>query len=138
MEETMKTNMRIFKQQKMWRDNIITMLEQQGSRIHWRHLDDAEYDQQLRIKLMEEADEVRCAQSQNALIEELADLYEVIDCLCQAHGFTREEIIALQTKKRDERGSFSRRIFVETAEHPAGSFGEKYCLMTPEKYPEII
>ena len=34
------------------------MLEKHGSRINWRALNDQEFDQQLRIKIVEEAEEV--------------------------------------------------------------------------------
>jgi hypothetical protein len=37
-----------------------------------------------------------------------------------------EEIVAKQIEKRNERGGFIGRKFVETAQHPIGSFGEKY------------
>ena len=72
------------------------------------------------------------------LKDELADLYEVIDSLAELHNISKDEIIAAQTKKLQERGGFSGRRFVDVSEHPVGSFGEKYCLADPEKYPEII
>lgn len=130
--------MRIFKQNKLWRDNAPDMMEQNhGSRIHWRRLDDVEFDKEIRIKLLEEADEVVAAKTRDALIGELADLYEVIDAIADLHSISTEEILAAQTKKRDERGGFMGRRFVDVAEHPVGSFGERYCLADPEKYPEI-
>ena len=133
------TTMRTFLQKKLWRDNAIDMMEKNhGSKIHWRQLNDQEFDQQIRIKLLEEAEEVATAQSRNELINELADLYEVIDSLMAANAITTEEIITEQMKKRDERGGFTKRRFVETAQHPVDSFGEKYCLADPEKYPEVI
>lgn len=47
------SSMRIFKQNKLWRDKAVDMMEQNhGSKIHWRCLDDAEFDQQIRIKLL--------------------------------------------------------------------------------------
>ena len=131
--------MRMFRQNKLWRDKLIEIMEQNyGSRIHWRLLDDAEFDREIRAKLKEEADEVATANNHKALVEELADLYEVIDTLSALHGVTKDQIIAAQTKKREARGGFISRKFVEVAEHPVGSFGEKYCLADPEKYPEII
>ncbi|MGC2310021.1 MAG: hypothetical protein WA432_00165 [Candidatus Babeliaceae bacterium] len=42
--------MRIFRQEKLWRDKAVEISEQQGSILHWRRLNDAEYDQQLRLK----------------------------------------------------------------------------------------
>ena len=131
--------MRTFLQKKLWRDNAVDMMEQNhGSKIQWRQLNDQEFNQQIRIKLLEEAEEVAAAQSRNELINELADLYEVIDSLITLHAINTEEIITEQMRKRDERGGFAKRRFVETAQHPIGSFGEKYCLADPEKYPEII
>jgi predicted house-cleaning noncanonical NTP pyrophosphatase (MazG superfamily) len=131
--------MRTFLQNKLWRDNAIDMMEQNhGSKITWRALSDQEFDQQLRIKLLEETEEVASAQSRNKLIEELADLYEVIDSLISVNDITSGEIIMEQMRKRNERGSFVGRRFVETAQHPIGSFGEAYCLADPQKYPEII
>jgi predicted house-cleaning noncanonical NTP pyrophosphatase (MazG superfamily) len=131
--------MRTFLQKKLWRDNAITMMEENhGSKVNWRQLDDQEFDQQIRIKLLEETEEVIAAQSRSKLIEELADLYEVIDSLININDITTGEILMEQTRKRNERGGFAGRKFVETVQHHIGSYGEKYCLADPKKYPEII
>jgi predicted house-cleaning noncanonical NTP pyrophosphatase (MazG superfamily) len=126
-----------FKQNKLWRDKIPAQRVFEGSLIHLKQLSDAEYDAELRTKLLEEADEVRVAHNASALLEELADLYEVVDAMCALHGITKEQLLAAQTKKREERGGFYGRTYVTVAEHPTGSFGEKYCRAQPEKYPEI-
>jgi len=97
-----------------------------------------EFDQKIRLKLIEEAQEVSTAQSRDDLILELVDMYEVIDFLIKLHSITQQEIKTAQTKKYNDRGGFASKKFVETAEHPVGSFGEKYCLADPEKYPELI
>ncbi|MGA9530423.1 MAG: nucleoside triphosphate pyrophosphohydrolase [Candidatus Babeliales bacterium] len=131
--------MRVFKQNKLWRDKAVDIMEQQhGSKIHWRYLSDAEYSEQLRLKLIEEAQEVIATQDRDGLISELADLFEVIDALSTLNNIAKDEIVAAQTSKRDARGGFSGRRFVTRAEHQEGGFGEKYCLADPEKYPEII
>ena len=131
--------MRIFLQKKLWRDNAIAMMEEKhGSKINWRRLDEQEFNQQIRIKLLEEAEEVVATQSRTELISELADLYEVIDSLITVNAIRIEEIITEQVRKRSERGSFSGRKVVETAQHPIGSFGEQYCLANQKKYPEIV
>ena len=129
---------RTFQQNKLWRDKTPSMLEVTGSIIHRKHLDDAAYDQQLRIKLLEEADEVLKAKDQKALIEELADVFEVIDALCLLHNISRERVFAAQAAKREHKGGFDTRLFVTLAEHLEGSFGEKYCLADPKKYPEVL
>jgi predicted house-cleaning noncanonical NTP pyrophosphatase (MazG superfamily) len=77
--------MRIFKQNKLWRDKAVNIIESMGSKINWIRLDDAAFDKELRIKLLEEAHEVVAAQSRDALIEELADVVEVMKALCDLH-----------------------------------------------------
>jgi predicted house-cleaning noncanonical NTP pyrophosphatase (MazG superfamily) len=126
-----------FLQNKLWRDKMPEQLNKAGSVVHVLPLNDTEYDQQLRIKLSEETEEVCVAQSHEQLVEELADLYEVIDALCLLHKIDKETVHATQSKKRDKRGGFYERAFVTIAEHPAGSFGEHYCREQPNKYPEV-
>lgn len=41
-------------------------------------------------------------------------------------------------KKMIDRGGLYERKFVTFVEHAHNSFGEKYCLQQPEKYPEVI
>jgi predicted house-cleaning noncanonical NTP pyrophosphatase (MazG superfamily) len=129
--------MRSFKQHKLWRDNLPAMMEKRGSVIYIKQLDDQEFDHELRLKLLEEADEVKAAQSDKMLIEELADLYEVIDSLLALHKIDKKEVLRVQERKRNERGGFMARAYVTVADHPEGSFGVEYCLAAPEKYPEI-
>jgi Uncharacterized conserved protein len=138
MNEGISVKMRKFAQNKLWRDKAPDLMEQMGSVIHIKSLSDLEYDQELRIKLMEEAQEVVTAKSKKELIEEIADVLEVVDAFCALHGFSKEEIEVIQKKKRDSRGGFYERKFVTIAEHTAGGFGEQYCLAAPEKYPEIL
>ncbi len=130
--------MRIFLQQKLWRDGAVTKMEALGSKINWRYLDDTEFDKQLRLKLLEEAEEVRVAQSHDELMSELADVTDIIDALCVLHNISKGDIVTLQHKKQAERGGFEGRKFVDTAEHSEGGFGESYCLAQPNKYPEVV
>ena len=130
---------RKFLQNKLWRDNAVAMMEQSsGSVIHWRRLDDIEYDEHIRIKIVEEIEEVIVSKTQDALKAEIADVYEALDALMLLHGIAKEEVNDIQTRERNERGGFEGRTFVEVAEHPIGSYGEKYCLADPVKYPEIL
>jgi predicted house-cleaning noncanonical NTP pyrophosphatase (MazG superfamily) len=130
--------LRKFKQDKLWRDKAVDRMEQMGSKIHWARLDAEQFAEQLKIKLLEEAEEVCKAKTKESLLEELADVLEVIASFCELNEITVQDISHLQNKKRQERGGFQGRKFVRVAEHPPGSFGEKYCLNDPEKYPEII
>jgi hypothetical protein len=66
---------------------------------------------------------------------EIADVYEALNALMLLHVIAKEEVAIIQMRKRTERGGFEGRTFVEVAEHPVGSYGEKYCLADPLKYP---
>jgi beta-phosphoglucomutase len=132
-----ETKMRAFLQNKLWRDRAVELMEQSGSVIHWSRLEDTPFDEALRIKLIEEAHEVARAGSQEELCGELADLLELVASICKHHGITLEQVQLAQQQKRDERGSYDQRKYVTIAEHPVDSFGTRYCLADPEKYPEI-
>ena len=114
--------MRMFRKEKLGRDKIIQRMEDMGAKVHWRYLDDQDYDLALRTKLLEEGNEVKVAKSRAELVEELADIYEVIDAMKAYHSLTEEEIIAAQTKKREERGGFFERKYVEKVAYPEGSY----------------
>lgn len=130
--------MRKFLQQKLWRDKLIEIAENNGSIMHYTILDDTEYDTQLRSKLQEESHEVQQAATQSELIEEIADVLEVLDALCVLHKLDLATIKKAQENKRTERGGFYSRKFVTIAEHEDGSYGTLYCLKQPQKYPEIL
>ncbi len=130
--------MRKFKENKLWRDKGPERMEARGSIIHLKSLTDEEYEKALRVKLLEEAHEVKDAKTEEELISELADIYEVVDTLMAFHGLHLETILSAQTSKRDIRGGLIERKFVTIAEHPEGSYNESYCLADPEKHPEIV
>ena len=129
---------RKFKQNKLWRDKAVASMQGFGGKIHWTHLNDQEFLVQLKAKLLEEAHEVCHTTTKATLIEELADVLEVIDALCKAHELTLQDVFDAKEKKYLVRGGFNDRVFVSIAEYPTNSFGEAYCLADPEKYPEII
>lgn len=113
------------------------MLAVYGSYVDAKTLTDEEFARELKLKIQEEVDEVVAAKSKTELIEECADVFEVITAFGALHGFTLEDVAIAQVKKRAERGGFDTRTFVTHAYHKVGSFGEAYCLKSPEKYPEI-
>ncbi len=130
-------NSRAFKQNKLFRDKISNILEPLGSKVYWIELSDQEFQKQLILKLIEEAHEVQHAVTKENILEELADVLEVVDALRKSHGFTTKELTDCKQKKRKEKGGFDGKRFITVAEHPVGSPMEKYCLANPDKYPEI-
>jgi len=129
--------MKTFRKEKLVRDKIIQSMQELGAQVRWRTLNDQEYERALRAKLMEEAEEVRQAQSRKELIEELADVFEVIDAFKQLYAIKQEDIACAQVEKREKKGGFFERKYIETTAYPEGSEWELYCLNNPDKYPEV-
>ena len=75
-------------------------------------LDQAGYVVALRAKLMEEAGEAQAAPDRQ-LRSELADVLEVLRALAATYCMSWEDIEAEAARKRDERGGFDQRIFLE-------------------------
>jgi predicted house-cleaning noncanonical NTP pyrophosphatase (MazG superfamily) len=94
---------------KLVRDRIPEIIAAEGRDYATEIMEDAEYRQALLAKLVEEAQEAAEAES-GELMKELADLYEVIDALLVAFDLDKDTILALQQKRRDERGGFEQRI----------------------------
>ncbi|MCS7292784.1 MAG: nucleoside triphosphate pyrophosphohydrolase [Gloeomargarita sp. SKYBB_i_bin120] len=94
---------------KLIRDKIPDILRQSGKKFAIREMNQVEFRQALRDKLCEEAEELRVANFE-ALIDELADIYEVIDTLLQVYGITEADVRDHQRRKRLERGGFDQRM----------------------------
>ncbi|MBN1668141.1 MAG: nucleoside triphosphate pyrophosphohydrolase [Anaerolineales bacterium] len=94
---------------KLVRDRIPEIIESAGKQYETEVMSEDEYVLALRQKLVEEALEAQKADLESIAIE-IADLYEVIDALLAIHGLNNEEIIALQAKRRTERGAFGKRL----------------------------
>ena len=129
---------RKFKQNKLWRDKSVDKAEATGSKIHWTRLDDAAFADELKLKFIEEAQEVCATSNKEALIEELGDVLEVIKSLGTVYNFTLQDVCDVRDKKYENRGGFDGRKFVTMAESPADSYLIDYFLNDPKKYPEII
>ena len=100
---------------KLVRDAIHATIERQGKTCCTSTLSAADYQLALRSKLVEEAGEARDA-SPDQLKEELADLYELLDTLVSAYGWSETEVRQIQMEKRQKRGGFGQRVFLEWVE----------------------
>ena len=130
---------RKFIHNKLWRDDAIEQLEEQhGDIIHRIILDDQEYNNQLGLKLIEEATEVHTAKSKDELSSEVGDVLEVLDCIIALHNLSPQDIEQARNRKRNSRGSYLKRKFVTTTESIPGSFLDNYCSKDPDKYQLII
>lgn len=97
---------------KLVRDNIPNIIESNGEVAITRVLSDEEYKKELEKKLYEEYNEVLNS-SDDDRIEELADMLEVIIALAEVDGKTFDDIEKIRVLKKEKRGGFSKRIYLE-------------------------
>ncbi len=100
---------------KLIRDRISEIIEKEGLKSKTRVLSKEEYERELRKKLVEEAKELIKAK-EIELLNEIADVQEIIDTLLKLKGFSKTKLAKFQTKKRQKRGGFKRRLFLESVE----------------------
>lgn len=97
---------------KLVRDRIPEMIEENGETPHVRVADGDEYERRLREKLDEEVREFR----EDGDVEELADVLEVVHALREQEGVSAERLEAIRAEKAEERGRFDDGIVLERVE----------------------
>lgn len=93
---------------KLVRDNIPQLIKESGRDCSSRILNEKEYYDALLDKIVEEIEEYRISGNE----EELADVYEVLDCLVQLKEYEPMHIDYLQLIRREKRGSFKDRVLL--------------------------
>lgn len=100
------------KYNKLVRDRVPELIEESGRKQVSRTLNEVEYEQALMDKIVEEIEEYRISKNE----EEIADIYEVLDCLVKLKDYEPMHIDYLRLIKREARGSFHKRILLEEVE----------------------
>ena len=97
---------------KLIRDKIPEMIEQNGGNAVIRQLSQEEFVRFLEMKLDEEAGEYH----RDKTVEELADILEVVYALAESIGCSREELLGTYEKKHAARGGFEKKLFLIASE----------------------
>ena len=98
---------------KLVRDNIPDIIENNGEKDIIRILNDDEYRNELYKKLIEETNEVVSSKNKEETLEELADVLEVLKAIVNLENKTIDDVIEIANQKRLKRGGFDKRIFLE-------------------------
>lgn len=93
---------------KLVRDNIPQIIENNGQSAKTVLLDDEKYTDALKKKLKEETREYL----QSKELMELADILEVVEALAKNQGSSFDEVLELKKQKQEKNGAFDKRIFL--------------------------
>lgn len=101
---------------KLVRDHIPAIIAKKGGSVTFRALQGDELKKALKDKLIEEAQEFVNAETPEDMIEEMADLLEVLDAALSVFhlGVTGERVKLIRCAKRKEKGGFARGYFLES------------------------
>ena len=99
---------------KLVRDNIPERIKGHGETPVTRVLSHDEYVEALKAKLLEELQEFLEGDTEDGIIEELADVYEVLEAMQNALGFKDADVKAAKDAKAKTHGKFQKRIFLES------------------------
>lgn len=98
---------------KLVRDYIPNIIKESGKTCKTRKMDSEEYNLELKKKLCEESKEVLAAHTKDDVIEEIADVFEIIDALKEVYEISDQEIKLIKKKKAEKNGKFEEKIFLE-------------------------
>lgn len=98
---------------KLVRDNIPMIIEQDNEVAFTRLLDDNDYRIELYKKLTEECNEVIVSKNTDETLEELADILEILKSIAELENKKMDDIVEIANQKRLKRGGFEKRIFLE-------------------------
>lgn len=109
-------------------------MQELGQRVTYHQLSDKDFLPALKDKLLEEAKELDPEDPKAA--DELADLLEVIESIGHELGKDFEELRDTQLKRREKRGSFSKRYYVESLELDDNDPWADYYAAEPDRFKE--
>ena len=92
---------------KLVRDRIPEIIKADGKKPIIEILSSEDYLKELDRKLSEEVAEYQADKS----IEEMADVLEVLFAICEARGYSVEELLQMREDKREKRGGFKNRVY---------------------------
>lgn len=98
------------KHTKLVRDKIPEIIDRSQKKYECKILSRTEFIEALQDKIVEEAGEIAKASNSEEIIQEIADLYEVIDTLLMVKNIERELVLTAQQQKKQARGGFARRL----------------------------
>jgi len=110
---------------KLVRDKIPFHIISKNEQVNSEKLSPTELLEFLKIKIVEEALELYWEERNDSIIEEMADVYEVLLGLCKIYGIDFQVVNDIAKRKRGQRGGFEEGVFlIATKENSLLKFDE--------------
>ena len=129
--------MRHFRFNKIIRDKLPEIISQGGIDVVYKNIEGKDLLKKLKDKLLEETQEAVSSVGQLQIMEELADILEVIHGICFTMQVDIDTIEELRREKFDKRGGFHNGVYVDRVSVKDDSTMLAFYLDQPDKYPEI-
>lgn len=101
---------------KLVRDNIPNIIKASGKSCAYRKASEEERLSYIARKLLEETHELVNSHTKESILEELADLTEVIKLLMKELNISHEELTEAQIEKIKSKGGFNDFVILEKAD----------------------
>lgn len=98
---------------KLVRDKIPEICLANGDTPVTHILNEEDYLKCLKDKMMEKYKEIIEAETNEKILEECSDLLELLFAYTTALGFKEEDLLKTRIGKREKRGGFEKRIYLE-------------------------
>lgn len=125
-----------FELNKLVRDGLRDEYERTNQNPVFRELSIDELKTQLARKIIEEANEIRVNSRPDEVIDEAADIRQILDDIMAIYDITEEQVKLAQQKKYDKKGGFANGVFVETLELDDNDPWVGYYRRNPDIFPE--
>ena len=126
-----------FKYAKLVRDRIPEKIKKSGGQASQKILSESQYIVALKNKLIEEGKELVLAKKPEDLLDELADIQEIIDNLLIALKSKAQDLKKIQKEKNKKNGSFRNKVYINHITVNETFDWLEYHLKNKDKYPLI-
>ena len=97
---------------KLITDKIPGIIKKSGSIPEITILDEADFRKALKVKMTEEAQELLEAESTDDVLNELADVEELVRAIAKNYSISLRELEEHRKAKLHERGGFKKKLFL--------------------------
>lgn len=113
---------------KLVRDKTIEVIESSNRKCNYVYVAPSVRYEMLRVKLFEEVDELACAVQLDSIVEEMADVYEVLGAMLKQLDVPVSRLEEVRKKKTEKYGTYEKFLFLHHVDQPKGYQRE------PEKF----